>query len=117
MTISRNTFDPAKNYKRIRYHQDRDLLDSELNEQQDIAHIEHKKMWDLLIGDGFYMGDTPQPVSGNIVTMEGGAVYVDGALEMIPGATLTYDPGKTSGVDVVYVELRRYNIIFRRSNA
>ncbi len=110
MTISRNTFDPAKNYKRVRYHQDRDLLDSELNEQQDITHLEHRKMWDLLIGDGFYMGDTPQPVSGNIVTMEGGAVYVDGALEMIPGATLTYDPGKTSGVDVVYIELLKYNI-------
>ncbi len=36
MSISRETFDPTKNYKRIRYHQDRDLLDSELNEQQDI---------------------------------------------------------------------------------
>lgn len=26
MSISRETFDPAKNYKRIRYHQDTDLL-------------------------------------------------------------------------------------------
>ncbi|HEX72662.1 MAG TPA: hypothetical protein ENN65_05060 [Candidatus Hydrogenedentes bacterium] len=58
MTISRDTFDPAKNYKRIRYHQDRDLLDSELNEQQDISILEHRKMWDLLIGDGFYMSDS-----------------------------------------------------------
>ena len=38
MSISRDTFDPAKNYKRVRYHQDRDLLDSELNEQQDIIN-------------------------------------------------------------------------------
>ena len=29
MTISRETFDSSKNYKRVRYHQDRDLLDSE----------------------------------------------------------------------------------------
>jgi len=40
MSISRETFDPTKNYKRIRYHQDRDLLDSELNEQQDIINLE-----------------------------------------------------------------------------
>ena len=37
MSISRDTFDETKNYKRVRYHQDRDLLDSELNEQQDIS--------------------------------------------------------------------------------
>jgi len=40
MSISRETFDPAKNYKRVRYHQDRDLLDSELNAQQDIINHE-----------------------------------------------------------------------------
>jgi len=110
MTISRDTFDPAKNYKRIRYHQDRDLLDSELNEQQDISILEHRKMWDLLIGDGFYMSDTPSPVSGNVVTIDGGLIYIDGHIEFIPSATLTYDPGKTSGVDVVHVELLKYNI-------
>ncbi len=110
MTISRETFDPAKNYKRIRYHQDRDLLDSELNEQQEISYFEHRKMWDLLIGNGFYMGDVPEPVAGNVVEVDGGAVYVDGHLEFVPGATLTYDPAKTSGVDVVYVELLKYNI-------
>lgn len=48
MSISRNTFDSAKNYKRVRYHQDRDLLDSELNEQQDITINEQKKIADLL---------------------------------------------------------------------
>ena len=47
MSISRDTFDPAKNYKRVRYHQDRDLLDSELNEAQDIAIHERKKIADL----------------------------------------------------------------------
>lgn len=48
MSISRDTFDPAKNYKRVRYHQDRDLLDSELNEQQDIINNERRKLADIL---------------------------------------------------------------------
>jgi len=110
MTISRDTFDPAKNYKRVRYHQDRDLLDSELNEQQEILHHEHKRFWDLLMGEGLYIGDIPEPAAGNVVDIDGGTVYVDGHLELVPAATLTYDPGKTSGVDVVYVELLKYNI-------
>jgi hypothetical protein len=36
VTISRNTYDPSKKYHRIQFHQDRDLLDSELNELQDL---------------------------------------------------------------------------------
>ena len=52
MSISRETFDPAKNYKRVRYHQDRDLLDSELNEQQDIINHERKKIADMLFKEG-----------------------------------------------------------------
>ena len=52
MSISRETFDPAKNYKRIRYHQDRDLLDSELNEQQEIINFERRKIADILFKEG-----------------------------------------------------------------
>ena len=52
MSISRDTFDPAKNYKRVRYHQDRDLLDSELNEQQDIINNERRKLADILFKEG-----------------------------------------------------------------
>ena len=48
MSISRDTFAPAKNYKRIRYHQDRDLLDSELNEQQELINLERRKIADIL---------------------------------------------------------------------
>ncbi len=52
MSISRDTFDPAKNYKRVRCHQDRDLLDSELNEQQDITNQERRKLADILFKEG-----------------------------------------------------------------
>ncbi|MDM7999861.1 MAG: DUF4815 domain-containing protein, partial [Dehalococcoidia bacterium] len=109
MSISRDTFDPAKNYKRVRYHQDRDLLDSELNEQQDIAIHERRKLADLLFKEGAIIGGLVPQVAGNVVTLSVGVVYIDGHIEQVPGATLTYDPAKTSGVDYVYVELLKYN--------
>lgn len=49
MSISRDTFDPSKGYKRLRFHQRRDLLDSELNEQQDITLHERRQLFDVLV--------------------------------------------------------------------
>ena len=109
MSISRDTFEPAKNYKRVRYHQDRDLLDSELNEQQDIAISEQKKIADLLFKEGAIISGLMVTVAGNVVTVSAGVTYIDGHIESIPGAVLTYDPAKTSGFDYIYVELLKYN--------
>jgi hypothetical protein len=109
MSISRDTFDPAKNYKRVRYHQDRDLLDSELNEQQDIVINEQKRVADLLFKEGAIISGLLVSVAGNVVTVSTGITYIDGHIESIPGAALTYDPAKTSGFDYVYVELLKYN--------
>ena len=109
MSISRDTFDPAKNYKRVRYHQDRDLLDSELNEAQDITIHEQKKVADLLFKEGAIISGFLVSVAGNVVTVSTGITYIDGHIESIPGAVLTYDPAKTSGFDYVYVELLKYN--------
>ena len=109
MSISRETFDPAKNYKRIRYHQDRDLLDSELNEQQDIINHERKKLADILFKEGAVISGLGVTVADNVLTVAEGVVYIDGHVEQVPGAVLTYDPAKTSGADYVYVELLKYN--------
>ncbi len=109
MSISRDTFDPAKNYKRVRYHQDRDLLDSELNESQDITIHEQKKVADLLFKEGAIISGFLVSVAGNVVTVSTGITYIDGHIEQVPGAVLTYDPAKTSGFDYVYVELLKYN--------
>lgn len=109
MTISRDTFDSPKNYKRVRYHQDRDLLDSELNEQQDIAIHERKKVADMLFKEGAVLGGLVPQVASNVVTLSAGVVYIDGHIEEVPGASLSYDPAKTSGVDYVYVELLKCN--------
>ena len=102
MSISRDTFDPAKNYKRVRYHQDRDLLDSELNEAQDIVINERKKIADLLFREGAIIGGLVPQVASNVLTLSVGVVYIDGHIEQVPGAVLTYDPAKTEGVDYVY---------------
>lgn len=109
MTISRDTFDADKNYKRVRYHQDRDLLDSELNEQQDIVINEQKKIADLLFKEGAVIGGLVPQVADNILVLNIGVIYIDGHIEQVPGATLTYDPANTDGVDYVYVELLKYN--------
>ncbi len=109
MSISRDTFDPVKNYRRVRYHQDRDLLDSELNEAQDIVISEQKKVADLLFREGAVISGFLVSVAGNVVTISSGVTYIDGHIESVPGAVLTYDPAKTSGFDYVYVELLKYN--------
>ena len=109
MSISRDTFDPEKNYKRVRYHQDRDLLDSELNEQQDIINNERRKLADILFKEGAIVSGFGVTVAANVLTVAEGLVYIDGCLERVPGAVLTYDPAKTSGADYVYVELLKYN--------
>ena len=69
MSISRETFDPTKNYKRIRYHQDRDLLDSELNEQQDIINLERRKIADILFKEGSIIMGLEVSAAGGVLTL------------------------------------------------
>ena len=109
MSISRDTFDETKNYKRVRYHQDRDLLDSELNEQQDILHRERKKIADRLFKEGSVIGGLTVSIAANVLTVAQGHVYIEGSIEQVPGAVLTYHPAVDSGADYVYVELLQYN--------
>jgi len=105
MSISRDTFDPTKNYRRIRYHQRRDLLDSELNEQQDIALHEQQQLFDTLFAQGAITQGLQPTVNGAVVTLTAGNVYVDGHLVTVPGATLQYDGAKVTGTDYVWLEV------------
>ena len=117
MSISRDTFNPEANYKRVRYHQDRDLLDSELNEQQDILHRERKKIADQLFKEGSVIGGLTVSITGNVLSVATGLVYIDGSVEQVPGAVLTYDPAVDVGADYVYVELLKYNYGLNRDAA
>jgi len=107
MSISRDTFDPTKQYRRIRYHQRRDLLDSELNEQQDIASHDQQQLFDVLFSPGAIAQGLAPTVNGAEVTLADGRVYADGQLILVPGAILQYDPAKTTGTDDVWVEVLR----------
>ena len=48
-------------------------------------------------------------ISITVLTLTPGMIYIDGYVEAVDGATLTYDPATTSGADYVYVELLKYN--------
>ena len=87
MSISRETFDPAKNYKRIRYHQDRDLLDSELNEQQELINLERRKIADILFKEGSILSGVDVTVQANELTLTQGMIYIDGHVEAIKRRT------------------------------
>jgi len=107
MTISRETFDPAKRYKRIRFHEDRDLLDSEMNELQEIAAHAQRQLFDVLFVQGAILDGLAASVDGHVVTLTDGHVYIDGSLEEVAGATLNFDPARTTGTDTVWVEILR----------
>jgi len=112
MTVSRNTFDANKNYKKVVYHEDRTLLDSELNEQQDIAREQVKRIADALFREGAILTGLAVTRLNNILQVASGTVYIDGSIEAVPGAALTYDATKTTGADYVYVELLKYNYTY-----
>ena len=47
--------------------------------------------------------------AANVLTVAQGHVYIEGSIEQVPGAVLTYDPAVDSGADYVYVELLQYS--------
>jgi|GEM_PF-2778733 len=107
MTISRNTFDLAKSYKRVRFHEDRDLLDSELNELQEIGVHDGQLLWDRIFTPGSILSGLAGTVNGTEVVFADGIVYLDGHPVRVPGATLSFpEPGEHT----VYVDVFRREI-------
>jgi len=107
MTISRNTFDPAKSYKRVHFHEDRDLLDSELNELQEIGVHDGQLLWDRIFTPGSILAGLAGTVNGTEVVFADGIVYLDGHPVHVPGATLAFpDPGEYT----IYVDVFRREI-------
>ncbi len=108
MVISRDSFDPAKRYRRIRFHEDRQLLDSELNELQEIQDLERTKLVGQVFGEGAIVQGCAAAVGGtsqHVLTIAPGLVCIAGHIEPVPAAQLEYDPGKTAGEDLVFAEL------------
>ena len=71
--------------------------------------MERRKIADILFKEGSILSGLEVTAAANVLTLSPGVVYIDGHIEQVAGAVLTYDPATTSGADYVYVELLKYN--------
>ena len=108
MTISRDTYSDANHYRRVRFHEDRSLLDCELNEMQAEIAATIASIGNALMPDGLIVSGLVPFVSSNMISITTGYIYINGSVEYVAAADLTFDAGKTTGVDHVYAELMRY---------
>jgi hypothetical protein len=78
--ISKNSFDPTKDYRKVIYQRDRPVLDFELNESQDIQRFQQGWLvqyanGDFYLGDGFLVHPVDSPeLRGNRVAVRHGSV-------------------------------------------
>ncbi len=94
MVIIADDFDASKGYKRIAFREDRDLLDTELNELQAIAIHERSVLMDRLFAPGSIVAGLDGTVNGDTVLLNAGMVYLDGHAVSVPEGTLEFsDPG------------------------
>jgi hypothetical protein len=102
-----STFDDAKNYKRICYREDRDLLNTELNEMQDVAAHDRTVLFDRILAPGAILSGLAATATGSDVTITDGSLYIDGCAVEVPGATLSFEgPGE----HIIYVDVFRRDI-------
>ncbi len=102
--MSENTFDATKNYKRVCYRADRDLLDTELNEMQDMQGYERRVLLDRVFSQGAIISGLDGTVNGGNVSIADGVVYVDGYAVNVPEASLSFP---TPGLHTIYLDVFR----------
>ncbi len=102
--MNENTFDAAKNYKRVCYQADRDLLDTELNEMQDMQGYERRVLLDRVFSQGAIISGLDGTVNGGNVSIADGVVYVDGYAVNVPEASLSFP---TPGLHTIYLDVFR----------
>lgn len=101
------TFDAAKNYKRICYREDRDLLNTELNEMQDLSAYDRVMVLDRILAPGTILSGLEATAVGSNVTIADGVVYMDGCAVQVPGATLVFN---NPGEHTIYVDVFRRDV-------
>ncbi|MHB0998535.1 MAG: DUF4815 domain-containing protein [Armatimonadota bacterium] len=105
--MGENTFDASKNYKKICYRADRDLLNTELNESQDIELHERRILLDKIFAPGTIIQGLIGTVDAGNVAISDGIVYLDGCAVNVPGTTLSF---AASGEYTIYVDVFRREI-------
>jgi len=104
MVIIGDNFDATKGYKRIRFREDRDLLDTELNELQEIAIYERRELLDRVYAPGTILEGLTATGNGEALEITDGLIYLDGHAVSVPGAILAC--GET-GVQTIWVDVFR----------
>ena len=108
MTVSRNTFDPLKNYQEVQFNEDVSLLDSELNEAQQIQNHLAQETRRVAFGASV-VGDEWAVVSNgsvNSITVKAGTFLHNGfALELHTDFVIAFLTTPVADrTDVVFVE-------------
>lgn len=102
-----SAFDAGKNYKRICYREDRDLLNTELNEMQDAVSHDRTMVMDRILAPGTILSGLEATAAGDDVTTTDGFIYIDGCAVRVPGAILSFsDPGE----HIIYVDVFKRDV-------
>lgn len=105
--MSDSTFDAARNYKRVCYREDRDLLNTELNEMQDAGAHDRTMILDRILAPGTILSGLAASASGSNVTINDGVVYMDGCAVGVPGSVLAF---ASPGEHTIYVDVFRRDV-------
>lgn len=104
-TPSKESYNAGKQYRTVIFLNDRYAQDFEFNELQAMQDEQRDSLGSVIfhagaITEGFVAS---LPGSGQL-TLGEGRIWAFGRVEAVPGATLTYDPAKVTGEDIVYVK-------------
>lgn len=102
-----NRYDPAKNYDRHLFMQDRILQAAELNELQDALIARTAGIANALFADGGVIRDAQCIVRDGFADLESGAIYMAGAVRGVPPATL---PLSMVGTETIGVYLQESTV-------
>ena len=102
MTVSRDTYTPADHYRRVQFHQDRLVLDSELNELQDLLAEQCSALGALSLPDGkIVSGVLCSWSSGLVFAISAGLIALDGEIIPVTAGSVTF----TTAPAAVWIEV------------
>jgi hypothetical protein len=115
VAVSRNTYDPAKKYRRVQFHQDRDLLDSELNELQDLVKERHEEVAHLVLKEGAIISGLEGFVRdydrGEVsVEVNPGTLFIAGQIASVPGLSRFTILTPSNAQPMIWAEAIRYGV-------
>src|SRR4030095_8187523 len=100
-------FDVTRRYKKVLHIGDdtvRVACDFAFNTESDIQDMELARLGNAIFKMGAILTDPRIDIpGGGLITFGNFAAWLMGRAENVPGATLTFDPAKVTGLDTVFV--------------